>query len=76
MLTFDHVVPHSRGGAKSWTNIVTACKACNHKKANKTPKEANMPLLKKPRPLKQSVISPVDKANKDVYPEQWRPYIF
>jgi len=44
-LTRDHVVPRSKGGDDSWTNLVTACKKCNHKKAAKTPSEANMPLI-------------------------------
>lgn len=44
-LTIDHVHPQSRGGKNIWTNCVTACKACNHKKANRTPEEARMPLL-------------------------------
>jgi 5-methylcytosine-specific restriction endonuclease McrA len=34
-LTFDHVVPRSRGGRTVWTNILTACLACNGKKADR-----------------------------------------
>ncbi|MEM9739422.1 MAG: HNH endonuclease [Pseudomonadota bacterium] len=41
-LTFDHVVPRSRGGRTSWTNIVTACSPCNLKKGGRMPKDANM----------------------------------
>ena len=48
MATMDHVIPKSRGGGKNWTNIVTCCPACNIQKADKTPKEANMPLRKYP----------------------------
>ena len=44
----DHIVPKSRGGQKVWMNIVAACKKCNGNKNNRTPKEANMPLIKKP----------------------------
>lgn len=44
-LTRDHVVPKSKGGENTWTNLVTACKKCNHKKSNRTPKEASMPLI-------------------------------
>jgi len=47
-LTMDHVVPKSKGGAKSWENIVTACASCNSKKRNRTPKEAQMPLIRRP----------------------------
>ena len=28
-LTFDHVVPRSRGGRTTWDNVVTACAPCN-----------------------------------------------
>lgn len=44
-LTRDHVTPKSKGGEDSWTNLVTACKPCNHKKAARTPAEAGMPLI-------------------------------
>jgi len=45
--TVDHVLPKSRGGKETWTNLVTCCAPCNSKKGNKTPKEANMRLLRK-----------------------------
>lgn len=47
-LTFDHVVPRSRGGRKEWKNIVVACIQCNQAKGNRTPGEARMKLLSKP----------------------------
>src|SRR4030042_2833126 len=28
-LTYDHVIPRSRGGQTEWTNVVTCCTACN-----------------------------------------------
>ena len=39
-LTLDHMIPSSRGGAHTWTNLVTACKRCNAKKGDFTPEEA------------------------------------
>ena len=47
-LSRDHIVPVSRNGTDSWTNVVTACKRCNHRKANQTPEEAGMQLLAVP----------------------------
>jgi len=47
-LTLDHVVPRSRGGKTTWTNIVLACQRCNLKKRDMTPEEADLTLLKKP----------------------------
>jgi hypothetical protein len=44
-LEAEHVLPESRGGAYVWTNLVSACRACNQKKGNRTPEEARMPLL-------------------------------
>jgi 5-methylcytosine-specific restriction endonuclease McrA len=45
-LTLDHILPSSRGGEDTWENLATCCGSCNVKKGNKTPGEANMPLLK------------------------------
>lgn len=47
-LTIDHLVPRSRGGHDTWTNLVLACVPCNVKKGNRTPKEAHMPLVRRP----------------------------
>lgn len=48
LLTRDHVMPISKGGKDKWSNVVTACKYCNTRKGNKTPEQANMPLLAVP----------------------------
>lgn len=47
-LNIEHVVPRSQGGKNTWTNLVCSCIKCNQKKANKTPREAGMKLLRKP----------------------------
>jgi len=47
-LTLDHVIPRHRGGKHTWDNLVTACKACNHKKAGRTPREAGMTMRRQP----------------------------
>ena len=47
-LTIDHVMPRSRGGGNTWTNLVACCSGCNVYKGNRTPKEAGMKLLNKP----------------------------
>jgi 5-methylcytosine-specific restriction endonuclease McrA len=47
-LTFDHVMPKSRGGLSSWENIVSCCATCNNKKAARTPEEWGKKLLKIP----------------------------
>ena len=47
-LTIDHVLPRSRGGKTTWDNVAAACMRCNQRKGNRTPEDANMPLLSKP----------------------------
>ena len=55
-LTLDHVIPKSRGGDRSWINLVTSCMKCNQRKGNKLPHEAGMQLMQTPRkPNYQSV---------------------
>ena len=41
-LTFDHILPRSRGGHTTWANVVAACSPCNLRKGNLTPNEAKM----------------------------------
>ena len=48
-LTYDHVIPRSRGGETNWTNVVTACIRCNLKKGNKFLHQINFNLLQEPR---------------------------
>jgi 5-methylcytosine-specific restriction endonuclease McrA len=68
----DHVHPKSRGGDKSWTNIVTCCKVCNLKKRNQTPKEARMPLLRKPHAPRVKMID----LYRNIYiREEWKDFI-
>lgn len=57
-LTIDHVIPSSRGGDNSWTNLVACCFKCNNRKGNRTPEEANMRLRKQPLP--PSITVPTD----------------
>jgi 5-methylcytosine-specific restriction endonuclease McrA len=47
-LTFDHLLPRSKGGQTTWENVVTACSPCNLRKANKTVNEAGMSLAMRP----------------------------
>ena len=41
-LTFDHVIPRSRGGRTTWDNVVTACAGCNLMKGSMLPHRAGM----------------------------------
>ena len=47
-LTRDHIMPQSRNGKDEWKNVVTACSACNNRKADYTLDEIGMTLKKIP----------------------------
>jgi 5-methylcytosine-specific restriction endonuclease McrA len=47
-LTFDHVVPKSKGGNNSFENVVTCCIKCNNIKGDSSPEEVGLRLIKKP----------------------------
>jgi 5-methylcytosine-specific restriction endonuclease McrA len=73
-LTLDHVIPASKRGPKSWTNVVAACKNCNQKKANHTPQAANMPLLKEPT-IPNWLPSPELEMKPGNMPTTWYQYL-
>ena len=47
-LTREHIRPFGQQGMDHWMNVVTSCKSCNHRKGNRTPEQAHMPLLYAP----------------------------
>jgi 5-methylcytosine-specific restriction endonuclease McrA len=47
-LTFDHLVPRSRGGQTRWDNVVAACAPCNLEKGGAMPAEAGMHPMQSP----------------------------
>ena len=74
-LTLDHIMPRSRGGDNSPLNIVTACIACNNRKANRTPGEARMPLLTSQSALRVKLERVVLCHYAEARAE-WRKYLF
>lgn len=72
-LTFDHVVPKSFGGRTTWENIVTCCRDCNYSKADRTPQQASMRLIRKPK--YPSHISLIDRYSPGSIPEDWLVYL-
>jgi 5-methylcytosine-specific restriction endonuclease McrA len=74
-LTYDHIVPRSRGGKTNWLNIVTSCQDCNWRKANRTPAEAGMKLLKQPT-QPTAIPTLVVTVSRDSVPDAWRDYLY
>jgi 5-methylcytosine-specific restriction endonuclease McrA len=73
-LTFDHLVPRSRGGRKSFTNIVTACRPCNARKGNRTCDQAGMFPLREPTHPRALPLAATLAAEQGA-PEEWLPYL-
>jgi 5-methylcytosine-specific restriction endonuclease McrA len=73
-LTFDHVIPASQGGTRTWTNIATACYPCNRRKGARTPEEAGMRLLRLPRKPEPSPVFRVTFGLKKT-PDSWKDWL-
>lgn len=74
-LTFDHVIPVSQGGTKSWDNIVSACVDCNRSKGNRTPEQAGMTLAMPPR-RPPSIIALRLSIGLRKAPKSWFEYLY
>ena len=71
-LTLDHILPRSRGGAHAWENVVSACIACNHRKAGLTPAEADIRLLRQPKAPRPN---PYYEFHHRTILDEWRQFI-
>lgn len=76
-LTFDHVIPRSRGGGTTWENIVTACQPCNLLKGNLMPAECRMFPIRRPAEPSTHEL----QSNGRAYPpnflhESWNDYLY
>lgn len=72
-LTIDHIIPKSRGGLTTWKNVITSCFTCNNKKGDRTPQEADMPLLKEP--IKPGWYNPLFKVGVKYSCKSWNKFI-
>ncbi len=76
-LTFDHVVPRSRGGRTTWENIVTACAPCNLRKGGRTPREAGMQPSRAPRRPSMYELQELGRRFPPHYlHESWLDYLY
>ena len=76
-LTFDHIIPRSRGGRTTWSNVVTACQECNLAKGNRTPQECHMHPL---HPAEQPTTFQLQENGRGFPPnflhESWRDFLY
>jgi 5-methylcytosine-specific restriction endonuclease McrA len=72
-LNLDHVVPRDRGGPTTWENIVCSCIACNTHKGNRTPQEAGMHLIRKPKRPKWRPFVQISFGYQ--YHESWKQFL-
>ena len=76
-LTFDHVIPRSRGGHTMWDNVVTACAPCNIKKGHRLPKDAKMHPLRRPRQPDNHQLQENGRAFPPNYLQKsWRDFLY
>ncbi len=76
-LTFDHVLPRSKGGVTSWENVVAACSPCNLRKAAKTLRQSGMRLSRPPRaPSAEEMQSHGRRFPPGHLHASWRDYLY
>ena len=74
-LELEHVIPRSRGGQSTWENLVAACRDCNARKADRTPVEAGMKLLRQPRRV-TILTSRALLRQTGIDEQKWRKYLY
>ena len=72
-LSLDHVIPRSQGGQTTWENIVCACVDCNVRKGGRTPRQANLTLIRKPEKPKRSPILNLKLTQKKY--QSWQSFL-
>lgn len=76
-MTFDHVIPRSKGGRTTWENVVASCGPCNLAKGNKSLKEARMNLRKPPvRPAAEKLRNVGRKFPPNHLHESWMDFLY
>ena len=76
-LTFDHLVPRSRGGHTTWENVVTACAPCNLRKGGSLAHVARMSPARKPnRPTVHELHANGRQFPPNYLHESWQDYLY
>ena len=72
-LNLDHVIPRTYGGVSSWENVVCSCIKCNRIKGGRTPEEAGMNLIRKPKKPEWSPYYHISLTN--ILYKEWMPFL-
>ena len=76
-LTFDHLLPKSKGGVTNWENVVTACSTCNVKKGGKLYETSGMKIFNRPY---TPTVDDLHKNGRNFPPnflhESWMDYLY
>ncbi len=76
-LTFDHLIPRSRGGLTRWDNVVAACASCNLAKGNQMPDVIGMHPNQPPfRPTVFELHRNGRKFPPNYLHESWLDYLY
>ena len=76
-LSFDHLIPKSRGGKTAWNNVVSACTSCNFKKGNRMLEETDMQLLQFPtQPSATQLHRNGKKFPSNYLHKSWHDYLY
>ncbi|MCY4195841.1 MAG: HNH endonuclease [Rhodobacteraceae bacterium] len=76
-LTFDHVVPRSRGGKTTWTNVVTACAPCNLSKGARPLAESGKKLRRQPKqPSSEQLLNTGRKFPPNYLHQSWMDFLY
>ena len=76
-LTFDHLLPRSRGGKTNWNNVVTACSNCNVQKGGRLLANSGMLLQKKPfQPSTEDLHINGKNFPPNFLHESWMDYLY
>jgi 5-methylcytosine-specific restriction endonuclease McrA len=76
-MTFDHVVPRSKGGRTTWGNVVAACGRCNLHKGDKTLRESGLRLSRPPRQPTAAELQNIGrKFPPNFLHDSWMDYLY
>ncbi|HVY15473.1 MAG TPA: HNH endonuclease [Rhodopila sp.] len=76
-LTFDHVIPRSKGGRTGWENVVAACSVCNLRKGDRLPKECGMyPKVPARKPTNWELQENGRTFPPNYLHHSWRDYLY